>query len=102
MGNPNHDPKTGEFSDGLGGAGTGDKTSDDAIAGKYLPRLEASLGKDAEFRKVYEEVKTNVTREQAVKIASKFVTPMAASTSRVKAIDRIWYRHKSLMAFKNE
>lgn len=43
MGNPNHDPKTGEFSEGPGGtmgsaahasgASTGDKTSNDAISG---------------------------------------------------------------------
>lgn len=46
MGNPNHDPKTGEFSEGSGGSMgssahasgklTGDKTSDAALNGKMI------------------------------------------------------------------
>lgn len=49
MGNPNHDPKTGEFADGPGGsmgsaahasgASTGDKTSDHAVNGKIDPAI---------------------------------------------------------------
>lgn len=38
MANPNHDPQTGEFTDGSGGGGkTGDKTTDQALS-KMSPR----------------------------------------------------------------
>ncbi len=41
MGNPYHDPQTGEFTDGPGGGdSTGDKTTDRALAGKTEPTLQ--------------------------------------------------------------
>lgn len=103
MGNPNHD-ELGRFADGDGG-GTGDKTTDHAISGKVDPhvhagRLKAALGKDDEFKATLKEVGTG-SREHAVTVANEFHGPLAAGTSKTKALDRIYARHKKLMDFKD-
>jgi hypothetical protein len=65
----------------------------------YLQRLEAALGKDAAFRAIHRELTTDkhVTRVEAVEIASRFLEPLAPSTTRPKALQRILYRHEKLL-----
>ena len=40
-----------------------------------------------------------VTKEGAVEIADRFMGPVPASTSRLRALERILYRHRKLMNF---
>ncbi len=37
---------------------------------------------------------------EAVAIASEFVVPLAASTSKKKAFETIWERHQNLLSFR--
>ncbi len=56
MGNPYHDPQTGEFTDGPGGGATGDKTTDEAtqLMAKMSPK------KAAEFQKRLDRAKRDM------------------------------------------
>jgi hypothetical protein len=74
----------------------------DQLVSEYLKRLEAALGQDEPFSAVFSELQkdVSVTQVEAVAIGSKFVSPMAASTSKAKAFERILKRHKNLMTFK--
>lgn len=70
----------------------------------YVIRLEANLGDDDAFMTTYERLQTDpeLSVAAAVRIASKFVAPMAASTSKQKALERILKRHQNLMSFKRK
>jgi hypothetical protein len=74
----------------------------EALVAEYLARLEAALGRDDEFAVVFSELQKNpsVMQAEAIAIGSKFVAPMAASTSKAKAFERILKRHRNLVTFK--
>jgi hypothetical protein len=74
---------------------------DQALVTDYLKKLDAALGKDAEFMDLYSRLKSDdrVTRTEAVEIADRFMGPVAASTSRPKALERVLHRHRKLMNF---
>lgn len=74
----------------------------DQLVSDYLSKLETALGDDERFSAIFGELQSDssVTQADAVAIGSKFVAPMAASTSKTKAFERILKRHKNLMAFK--
>jgi hypothetical protein len=65
----------------------------------YLQRLEAALGNDGLFRKVYHELSAdkNITKVEAIEIASRFLEPMGQSATRPKALQKILYRHEKLL-----
>ena len=69
----------------------------------YLARLEASLGDDAAFRAVYSELCADkrITQADVVSIASRFLSPIASSTSRPKALKHILKRHEKLLDHRN-
>jgi hypothetical protein len=70
------------------------------LVDSYLKRLEAALGNDELFRALHRELgaDTNrVTKTEMIEIASRFFEPMAPSTSRPKALQKILYRHEKLM-----
>jgi hypothetical protein len=75
---------------------------DHSVVRSYLAELVANLGDDEGFSSVFHLLETdkNVRQPEAVAIGSEFVAPMAASTARAAALERIWKRHKSLMSFK--
>jgi hypothetical protein len=72
-----------------------------ALVDNYLRRLEAALGDDVAFSALYRELEQDaeVTKLEAVAIANRFMGPVAASTSRPKALQRILFRHRKLMDF---
>lgn len=76
------------------------KMTDDQIA-DYVSRLEKALGNDDEFLPIVEEL-SNVAVAELVAIASKFVAPMAASSSKKSALERIRKRHDNLTSFKRK
>jgi hypothetical protein len=80
----------------------GTASVDRALVEKYLTQLEASLGKD-EFVKLYDDLRNDaeVTKLEAVEIADRFMGPVAPSTSRAKALQRVLYRHRKLMDFSS-
>ena len=65
----------------------------------YLQRLEAALGNDGLFRAVYRELSAdkNITKVEAIEIASRFLEPMAQSATRPKALRKILHRHEKLL-----
>ena len=67
----------------------------------YVSRLEAALGNNAGFMALYRELDNDaqVTKAEAVLIANRFMGPVAASTSRLKALQRVLFRHRKLMGF---
>lgn len=67
----------------------------------YVSRLEQALGDDERFLPILDELNTAAVAE-LVAIASKFVSPMAASSSKKSAIERILKRHQNLMSFKRK
>lgn len=76
---------------------------DQALVQEYLKRLETALGKDDEFMKLYHELYADarVTKLEAVEVADRFMGPVAPSTSRSKALQRVLYRHRKLMDFSS-
>jgi hypothetical protein len=67
----------------------------------YVSRLEQALGEDEKFLPILDELST-VAAAELVAIASKFVSPMAASSSKKSAMERILKRHQNLMSFKRK
>jgi hypothetical protein len=72
------------------------------LVSDYLKRLETALGDDKDFKTVFEELRNDqrITQHEAVTIASNFSGRTPPSTSRQKALARIWERHQKLMDFK--
>lgn len=73
----------------------------EAIVANYLAKLEASLGDDDKFTRVFQAMKGDpeVRQVEAVGLASRFVSPMAASTTKAKALERILRRHQNITSF---
>ncbi len=69
------------------------------LANAYLIRLEETLGSDERFRAVHAELGADkvVGQAEMVEILSRFLSPVAKSTSRPKAWRRIMYRHEKLL-----
>jgi len=73
----------------------------EAVVADYLAKLEASLGDDKAFMRVFGAMIEDaaVRQVEAVGIVSRFVSPMAASTPKATALDRILRRHKNIVGF---
>jgi hypothetical protein len=67
----------------------------------YVARLEKALGDDEKFLPIMDELNSAAVAE-LVAIASKFVSPMAASSSKKSAVERIMKRHQNLLSFKRK
>lgn len=76
------------------------RMTEDQIA-DYVARLELALGDDEKFLPILEELNDAAVAE-LVAIASKFVAPMPASSSKKSAIERIRKRHENLTSFKRK
>lgn len=78
------------------------KNMDTSIVEAYLAQLEAALGKADPFASVVSRIKADPAMGQAevVALASRFVAPMAPSTSKKRALERIVGRHESLITFQ--
>ncbi len=65
----------------------------------YLQKLETSLGSDPAFRVVLSSLEADqrIGRTEAADLASRFFGPVAPSTSRPKALQRILLRHQKLL-----
>jgi hypothetical protein len=63
-----------------------------------VSRLTQSLGKNDEFMEIYQQLK-EMPREQVVSIANEFNGPVAPSTTKPKALERILSRHRKLLDF---
>jgi hypothetical protein len=76
----------------------------EALVSDYLKRLEASLGDDAAFRALLDELRSDarVQQPEAVEIATRFYGLTPSKTSRPKALARIRERHEKLMSFKKQ
>lgn len=74
------------------------------LVDSYVAQLVASLGNDEAFLDVFRTLQLDkaVRQIEAVAIGSEFVAPMATSTTRVSALERILKRHKSLVSFKQK
>lgn len=64
----------------------------------YIRHMENTVGTE-EFMKIYEQLK-NDNSVNAVAIANHFYGPVAKSTSRQKALDRILTRHRKVFEFE--
>jgi hypothetical protein len=70
-----------------------------SLVEEYLQRFKAALGDDERFTKVFNEAWNDkrLGQPEAVELASKFLAPIAKSTSRPKALRRCIYRHEKLI-----
>lgn len=61
----------------------------------YVSKLNASVHDGAQFADVFNSLKSDkkLLRDDVVCIASRFAFPMAKSTSRKVALERIWRQH---------
>ena len=77
----------------------GARTVDHQLVDTYLDRLEKVLGDEQQFPLVYESLTADkrVAQPEAVELASRFLAPIAKSTSRPKALRRVLYRHEKLL-----
>jgi hypothetical protein len=66
----------------------------------YGSQLKATLGKDG-FDDVYRRLRDDksIDQQSMVRLADDFNGPVAPSTSRTKALERIYSRHRKLMNF---
>jgi hypothetical protein len=69
------------------------------LVDEYLDRLEKVLGDEQQFPLVYKSLTADkrVAQPEAVELASRFLAPIAKSTSRPKALRRVLYRHEKLL-----
>lgn len=67
----------------------------------YVARLEKALGDDEKFLPIIDELSSAAVAE-LVAIASKFVAPMPASSTKKSALERIRKRHENLTSFKRK
>ncbi len=77
----------------------GARAVDHQLVDTYLDRLEKVLGDEQQFPLVYKSLTADkrVAQPEAVELASRFLAPIAKSTSRPKALRRVLYRHEKLL-----
>ena len=75
---------------------------DQTVVSLYISLLEANLGDDTAFMRVYQKLEADpaVRQVDAVAIGCKIVAPMAASTAKNRVLERILKRHKNMVSFK--
>jgi hypothetical protein len=73
----------------------------EAIVADYVAKLKSSLGDDNAFMRVFADMKRDslVRQVEAVNIVGRLISPMAASTPKKEAFERILQRHKDLVTF---
>ncbi|WP_072392186.1 hypothetical protein [Hyphomicrobium sp. CS1GBMeth3] len=76
------------------------KMTEDQIS-DYVARLEQAVGDNDKFLPIIDELNSAAVAE-LVAIASKFVSPMAASSTKKSAVERIMKRHQNLLSFKRK
>jgi hypothetical protein len=80
----------------------GAKSMNESLVADYLKKLEAALGNDVAFRTLFGEIEADkrITKLEAVALATRFLGPTPASTTRPRALQRVLQRHQKLMDFK--
>lgn len=68
------------------------------MGNETVKQLTNTLGTDA-FMNVYRQVE-GMDRNQAVAVANEFNGPVAPSSTKTKALQSIYSRHRKLMDFK--
>ena len=88
-----------EFCQALCAKTIGKPAVDHQLVDTYLVRLEKVLGDEQKFPLLYEALTADrrIAQPEAVELASRFLAPVAKSTSRPKALRRVLYRHEKLI-----
>jgi hypothetical protein len=73
--------------------------SDPRLVDTYVRDLEAALGKEAEFRSVYEQLENDPRLSVADIRGLAKVFAKASAKSKADALKKIWARHQSLLSF---
>ena len=94
-----HQLSTDEFCQALCPTTIGVTVVDHQLVDTYLDKLENALGDEQKFPLVYKALSADerVAQPEAVELASRFLAPVAKSTSRPKALRRVLYRHEKLL-----
>jgi hypothetical protein len=71
----------------------------EALVSDYLKRLEEALPDAGSFQLLFDELLADdrIQQAEAVALASRFLSPTSATTSRAKALAKIMERHSTLM-----
>jgi len=79
--------------------GRGPADVNESVISDYLKRLENALPDASSFAVLFAELSADdrVQQAEAVALASRFLSPTSATTSRAKALDKVMERHRSLM-----
>jgi hypothetical protein len=79
--------------------GRGPEDVNEALVSDYLRRLEKALPDADCFASLFAELTADerVQQAEAVALASRFLSPTSASTSRTKALAKVLERHTTLM-----
>jgi hypothetical protein len=90
---------TDEFCEALCPTTTGEPAVDQRLVDTYLQKLETALGDEQKFPLIYKALTADkrITQPEVVELASRFLAPIAKSTSRPKALRRVLYRHEKLL-----
>ena len=72
---------------------------DHKLVAIYLGNLEQTLEDANRFPELYRNIVADkrIGQPEAVELASRFLDPIAKSTSRPKALRRLLYRHEKMM-----
>jgi hypothetical protein len=71
----------------------------EVLVSDYLKRLEEALPDASRFQLLFDELLADdrVHQAEAVALASRFLSPTSAATSRAKALAKVMERHAILM-----
>lgn len=94
-----HQLSIGEFCQALSSTTIGERLVDHQLVESYLDKLEKTLGDEQRFPLVYKALADDkrIAQPEAVELASRFLAPVAKSTSRPKALRRVLFRHEKLI-----
>jgi hypothetical protein len=90
---------TDEFCKALCPTTTEEPAVDRQLVETYLQKLETALGDEQTFPSIYKALTSDkrINQPEAVELASRFLAPLAKSTSRPKALRQVLYRHEKLL-----
>jgi hypothetical protein len=78
-------------------------TPNQSLVDNYLQLFEKALGNDGTFMAIYDRLKNDkaMTQKEMAALANQFMGPIAPSTPRKKAMERVLYRHRKLVEFED-
>jgi hypothetical protein len=71
---------------------------------QYAQLLQNALGNDSAFMAIYNRLKNDkaMTQKQTAALANQFNGPVAPSTPKKKAMERVLSRHRKLVEFTDD